>query len=82
MCEGQIVTISVLGLAIFTSLLIGFFSDNFEYKPLTLMLGLFPLTVLLMITVLVTIEMNLLREKLENQCPQYERVENVYRLKE
>jgi len=78
MLEGQIVLISVLGFGIFISLLISSFRDKFEYK----LLGSFLLMILLVITILVTSEMNLLREKLENTCPQYERVENVYRLKQ
>jgi len=82
MGEGQIVIISVLGLMLFTSLFISYSSEKFEYKPLSFLLGMFSTMVLLVIVITTTMELNVLREKLENQCPQYERVENVYRLKE
>ena len=84
MNTAQIIIFIILGLLIsFAYFKIAYTIDNTKYKTgySALFLMMLCITMLLIIAMVTTMEMNELRTQVKNKCPEYEKIENVYKLK-
>jgi len=67
-------------------IIIGFISINLTKKEDVIMawsaLSLFMSAVLLLVSLISTEMMMLYKKEAENKCPQYEKIDNVYKLKQ
>lgn len=84
---GQIIILTIFSIIfLFTSFrLIYIFAEKLGKKASDLVFSIMGLTIIygfiLCVTILVTLKLNETNEKLKNQCPEYEKIENVYKLK-
>ena len=67
-------------------IIIGFININLTKKEYVIMawsaLSLFMSAVLLLVSLISTEMMMLYKKEAENKCPQYEKIDNVYKLKQ
>jgi amino acid permease len=81
MITGQIITLSIICLLALISYITCILTNRNSEKN-ALVSILFILFILMtFVSYLVTLEMNSLRDN-KNKCPEYEKIENVYKLKE
>lgn len=82
MTTGQITILSIISLlAIFAFVGVVFF-DREETKNACGIFQLFLTVFCLMICTVLTVEVNRLHEKYKNGCPEYEKIENAYKIKQ
>jgi hypothetical protein len=79
---GQIIILSIFGLGVLIGY-IGTMLSKYDMKKYGWgYLQLFCTLVILLIAIIMTMSVNRLSNQLNDKCPEYEKTENVYRLKE
>ena len=81
MTTPQITIITIISLLTLVAFIYSLWTENREHKNSMSFLIIFMFTIMGLIAVLSTKEMMVLREN-KTKCPQYEKVENVYKLKQ
>lgn len=82
MTTGQIIILAFFGIIFFIGLFGSLFSEKSGIKDGFIFISAFSTSFFALIAIVVTIEMNNLRKQLKGKCPEYEKLENVYKLKE
>ena len=81
MTTQQILLFSILGGLILFSIFVNALSKKQSTKMFSLFLLIYALSLLLTIAIIQTLQVNELKKQINNKCPEYEIIENVYKLK-
>lgn len=81
MTTQQILLFSILGVLILFSIFVNALSKKQSTKMFSLFLLIYALSLLLTIAIIQTLRVNELKKQINNKCPEYEKIENVYKLK-
>jgi hypothetical protein len=81
MTTAQIITITILSLIVFVAFIYSIWTEKKEYKDAISMILIFAFAMMTLLACLTTSEMMELRKN-KSKCPEYEKIENVYRLKD
>jgi hypothetical protein len=81
MTTPQIIIIGILTVLITIGYIGTMLSKNDNQKTAWCTLQIFSTAFIIIVAITMTTERNECLEQLENKCPEYEKIENVYRLK-